>query len=78
MSSKFHHGEETYNGYELLTDEKIAEEKLDPKKYSAGQIVAVNDTREIDNSIKVYDISLTRNVVQMFISLALLVWIVAL
>jgi len=74
MSSKFHHGEQNYKGYELLTDEKIAEEKLDPKKYSAGQIVAVNDAGEIDNSTKVYDISLTRNVVQMFISLALLVW----
>ena len=33
MSSKFHHGEEIYKGYQLLTDEKIAEEKLDPKKY---------------------------------------------
>jgi len=75
MSSKFHHGEETHKGYELLTDEKIAEEKLDPKKYSAGQIVAINEAGELDNSIKVYDISLTRNVVQMFISLALLVWV---
>src|ERR1700712_5174123 len=35
MSSKFHHGEEIYNGYELLTNEKIAEEHLDPKKYDA-------------------------------------------
>src|SRR5207237_8202614 len=75
MSSKFHQGEETYKGYELLTDEKIAEEKLDPKTYSAGQIVAVNDNNEIDNSVKVYDVSLTRNVVQMLISLALLVWV---
>src|SRR5829696_4820872 len=40
MSSKFHHGEEIFNDYQLLTDEKIAEEKLDPKKFSAGQIVA--------------------------------------
>ncbi len=69
MSSKFHHGEETYKGYELLTNEKIEEEKLDPKKFTAGQIVAVNANNEIDNSVKVYDISLTRNVVQMFISL---------
>ncbi|MEO6327532.1 MAG: F0F1 ATP synthase subunit A [Ginsengibacter sp.] len=75
MSSKFHHGEETYKGYELLTDEKIAEDGLDVKKYTAGQILAVNDNKEIDNSIKVYDISLTRNVVQMLLSLALLVWI---
>jgi F-type H+-transporting ATPase subunit a len=75
MSSKFHHGEETHKGYELLTNEKISEEKLDPKKYTAGQIVAVSENGEIDTNIKVYDISLTRNVVQMLISLALLVWV---
>jgi F-type H+-transporting ATPase subunit a len=75
MSSKFHHGEETYKGYALLTNERITEEKLDPKKYTAGQIVAVNDNNEIDESIKVYDFSLTRNVVQMLLSLALLVWV---
>ena len=75
MSSKFEHGEQNYKGYELLTDEKIAEQKPDPKKYTAGQIVAVNDKGEIDNSIKVYDISLTRNVVQMLLALTLLVWV---
>ena len=75
MSSKFHHGEHTYKGYELLTDEKIVENKLDPKKYSAGQIVAVNSNGEIDNNIKVYDVSLTRNVVQMLLALTLLVWV---
>ena len=75
MSSKFEHGEQNYKGYELLTDEKIAEQKPDPKKYTAGQIVVVNDKGEIDNSIKVYDISLTRNVVQMLLALTLLVWV---
>jgi F-type H+-transporting ATPase subunit a len=75
MSSKFHHGEHDYNGYSLLTDEKIHELKLDPKKYGAGQIVAVNESGEMDNNAKVYDFSLTRNVVQMIIALALLVWI---
>ena len=75
MSSKFEHGEKTYKNYELLTDEKIGELKLDPKKYTAGQIVVINNDGQIDNTVKVYDISLTRNVVQMFIALALLVWV---
>jgi len=75
ISSKFHHGEHTYDGYELLTNEKIAELNLDSKKYNAGQIVAVNKQGEIDPSTKVYDFSLTRNVVQMIIALALLVLI---
>src|SRR5678816_3505955 len=59
MSSKFHHGHENYKGYALLTNEKIEESKLDPKKYSAGQIVALDDRGEITDSVKVYDISLT-------------------
>ena len=75
MSSKFHHGEHAHNGYVLLTEEKIEEWKLDPKKYNIGQIVAVNDQNELDASVKVYDVSLTRNVVQMLLALGLLVWI---
>jgi F-type H+-transporting ATPase subunit a len=75
MSSKFHHGEENYKEYSLLTDEKLQELKLDPKKYHAGQVVAVNGNGGLDDSVEVYDFSLTRNVVQMILALALLVWI---
>ncbi|HEY8687782.1 MAG TPA: F0F1 ATP synthase subunit A [Chitinophagaceae bacterium] len=78
MSSKFEHGEQNYKGYDLLTDEEIAEltkKGIDPKKYTAGQIVAINDDGTINNDVKVYDVSLTRNVVQMFLALALLVWV---
>jgi F-type H+-transporting ATPase subunit a len=58
-----------------LPMKKIREGKLDPKKYGAGQIMAVNENGEIDSNVKVYDFSLTRNVVQMILALALLVWI---
>lgn len=75
MSSKFHHGEETYKGYVLLTDHRIEEWKLDAKKFHAGQIIAVNESGEPDLKIKIYDLSLTRNVTQMIIALALLVWV---
>ena len=75
MSSKFHHGENDYEGYRLLTDEKVAELKLDPKKYTAGEIVALKDQENIDPATKIYDVSLTRNVVQMIIALTLLVLI---
>ena len=75
MSSKFHHGEHPYKNYMILTDEKIAELKLDPKKYGAQQIVPVNAAGEIDPGVKVYDISLTRNVVQMLLALFIFVWI---
>ena len=59
MSSKFHHGEHAYNGYKL----------------EHGKLVAVDQHGNVDESVKVYDLSMTRNVVQMIIALALLVWI---
>jgi F-type H+-transporting ATPase subunit a len=75
MSSRFHHGEKNYDSYMMLTDEKIAELKLDPTKYNAQDILAVNENGEMDASVRVYDISLTRNVVQMLIGLALFTWV---
>jgi len=75
MSNKFEHGHETYKGYKLLTDETIKEHRLDPKKYNAQDIVAVDEHGEIDETVKVYDISLTRNVVQMLIALILFTWV---
>lgn len=59
MSSKFGHGHEAYNGYKLIE----------------GEVKAVDSAGNIDASVKLLDLSLTRNVVQMLIALALLCWI---
>ncbi len=59
MSSKFEHGHANYNGY------KIDEEK----------IIAVKEDGTVEESIKVWDFSLTRNVVQMMIALTILCWL---
>ncbi len=75
MSSAFHHGEQEVNGYSMLTNEKIDEDGLDRNKYAAGHIVAVDGNGKVDSSIAVYDLSLTRNVVQMLLALTLLVFI---
>ena len=75
MSSRFHHGEENYNGYMMLTDEKIEELRLDPTKYNAQDIVAIDAEGKIDPAVRIYDISLSRNVVQMLLSLALFLWV---
>ena len=80
MSSKFEHGHESYKGYRLLEEhylEKLKEEGHDLKKegLSAGKIIPVDGNNNWDKSVKFYDISLTRNVVQMFLALGLLVWI---
>src|SRR5664279_2042837 len=74
LSSRFQHGEENFKGYMMLTDEKIEELKLDPNKYNAQDIVAINEEGVIDPSVRIYDISLSRNVVQMIISLGCLLY----
>ena len=80
MSSNFEHGHKTYKGYRLLEEhylEKLKEEGHDLKKegLSAGKIIPVDENDNWDKSVKFYDVSLTRNVVQMILALALLVWI---
>jgi F-type H+-transporting ATPase subunit a len=82
MSSAFEHGNETHNGYRLLEEKFIEENKLEEVKdakgrpvYEKGKIYAVDAAGMPDITAKVYDFSLTRNVVQLFISLILLVWV---
>jgi F-type H+-transporting ATPase subunit a len=80
MSSKFHHGEHDHDGYRLLTEEHLGHlkaEGVDVKKEGlhAGQIVALGSDGKIDKSVNLYDLSITRNVVQMILALSLLVWI---
>ena len=57
MSSNFHHGETIYNGYKIVHD----------------KVIPVNEAGEEDATVKLFDFSLTRNVVQMFIALIILV-----
>jgi F-type H+-transporting ATPase subunit a len=80
-SANFHHGHESYKGYRLVTDHY--KEELGQRGYteeqleglSNEQIIPVNEAGMPDSTVKVYDLSLTRNVVQMFIALALLTWL---
>jgi F-type H+-transporting ATPase subunit a len=57
MSSKFEHGHKAYNGYFM----------------DHNHINAVNADGTVDQSIKVYDFSLTRNAVQMLLASLLLI-----
>jgi F-type H+-transporting ATPase subunit a len=75
MSSHFHHGEESYHNYLMLTDSRIQELGLDPTFYNAQDIVALDENGKIDAGIRIFDISITRNVVQMLIALAFFIWV---
>lgn len=80
MSSRFHHGHEPYKGYRLLTEEYLEEmqkEGIDVKKegLNPGNIIPITADGKWDRSIKVYDVSMTRNVVQMILGLIILCWI---
>ena len=57
LSSQFHHGHDAYRGYML----------------HEGKIHAVNEAGETVHDIQVYDLSITKNVVQMLLALTLLV-----
>jgi F-type H+-transporting ATPase subunit a len=80
-SSKFHHGEHSWAGYRMVTEsyrenlkgKGMGEEEV--RLLQDEQIVAVDENDRPIQGAKVYDFSITRNVVQMFIALALLVWI---
>jgi F-type H+-transporting ATPase subunit a len=60
MSSKFHHGTEVYNGF--MEDEH-------------GKIVGVNEAGVPDESVKVYDFSMSKNVTQLIVACLVLVWL---
>jgi F-type H+-transporting ATPase subunit a len=73
MSSAFHHGEHPHEGYMILTTETIKEMGLDPNKFKNEEIYAVGADGKPDTTVSVLDFSLTRNVVQMILALALFV-----
>ncbi len=75
MSSKFEHGHHDHQQYRMLTEHSIHEMGLDEKKFSEGDIIGVDATGNLDASVKIYDLSLTRNVVQMLLALIVFVWV---
>jgi F-type H+-transporting ATPase subunit a len=81
-SGKFHHGADVYDGYLLVTPEwkewlseqsGYGEEEV--KNIRNESIIAVDKNSLPVKDVKVYDFSLTRNVVQMILALALLIWL---
>jgi F-type H+-transporting ATPase subunit a len=82
MSSRFEHGHATYDGYVLMSEDYMKEHNLEEAKdakgqlsYKEGTIYAVDKNGVPDEAVKVYDLSLTRNAVQMLISVGLLILI---
>lgn len=69
MSSHFEHGHAAYKGYTLLTEHSIHELELDSKKFSVGTIVPLDANGKYDPTVQYYDLSMTRNVVQMLLAL---------
>ena len=62
MSTKFHHGHSSYKGFQ------IASGTDNPNK---GKVVELVE----DEEIRPYDISITKNTLSLFISIALILWI---
>ncbi len=80
MSSKFHHGHESYKGYRIIDEHfqrELENQGFDVKKegLNVGKIIAVTEADQLDTTLSILDLSLTRNVVQMILALTLLVWV---
>lgn len=82
MYSKFDDGNEVFDGYRVIGERFLKESHLEDAKdakgqqvYTKGKIYAVDAQGMPDISVKVYDFSFTRNVVQLFLALILLVWL---
>ncbi len=67
-SSKFHHGEETYKGYKLEKNKIVAVNEM-------GSVEAEEAVTNEELSAKLYDISITKNVVSIFVTFALMLWL---
>lgn len=70
LSSNFHHGHETYNGYRLVEKHFAAEHKLPNEMI--GKIVPVTASNEPILDAQYHDLSITKNVASMLISILLL------
>ncbi len=75
-SSAFEHGHAIHDGFQLVNEqyvEKLNEEGVDTKSLMNQQIVAVDANGRPDGSVKVLDLSMTRNVVQMLLAMIVLI-----
>lgn len=72
MSSKFHHGQDSYKGYRLLTHDYIHQNHIEG--YNADQVVAVDQAGEIDEAVtaSIIDLSITKNTLALFVSIAIM------
>jgi len=74
-SAKFEEGRVPHDGFQLLTEDYIEKYHLDPQKYLEGHIIAVHADGSPNLDKPVYDLSLTRNVIQMMLAAALMIFL---
>ena len=75
-SGNFHHGHEAHDGFFLVNDHYIQQMKaegVDVSGLKNQQIIAVDAEGKPNASVKVYDFSMTKNVVQMLLASILLI-----
>jgi F-type H+-transporting ATPase subunit a len=68
MSSRFEHGHKTYNGYKLENGKIVAVNEM-------GAVHAETSPVNEELTASTYDISITKNVLAMLFSVALMIWI---
>jgi len=76
MSSKFHHGHEAYKGFALATEGALKGKIYEVNEDGTPKTVTIEKKGEqIEEAVLPLDFSITKNVVALFFSLALILWI---
>jgi F-type H+-transporting ATPase subunit a len=75
MASKFEHGEKEYDHYRLISEKYLQDNRLEGEPFQEGRIYAVGNDGKVQPNVRVYDLSLGRNAVQVIISVILLIWL---
>lgn len=76
-SAHFHHSQDAYNGYRILTPEFAEAHQVPKGKFRMNKIVALREDGSIDESLttSLYDVSITKNVANLLISMVLMLWL---
>jgi len=76
-SAHFHHGQDAYNGYRVLTHEFAEAHHVEHGKFRMNKVVALKDDGSIDEALtlSMYDISITKNVANLILSILFMLWL---
>ena len=76
VSSKFEHGHAAYDGYRIMTRQYAKDHHVSLDDYALGKVfVEVNGKPDAASTAQILDISITKNVTALLISIFIMMWV---